>query len=220
MKKIFPGVYKLRGMIATENSTPGFRVYDEKLIKEKGREYRIWDPYRSKLVAAILNGLGELPFKQDSNVLYLGASAGTTASHLSDICNNGLIYCLEYSKRMMRSLIPVCEKKRNMIPILGDARYLETYLHNIASVDVIYQDVAQRNQAEILLRNSERFSPRYALLAIKSRSINAVKSPKKIFREETEKLKDRFEVMQVLDLRPYDKDHVMVNLKTKQFHIR
>ncbi len=215
MKQIFPGVYKIRGKIATENSTPGFRVYDEKLIKKGDKEYRIWDPYRSKLAAAILKGLRDLPFKRDSNVLYLGASSGTTASHVSDICSSGMIYCVEYSKRMMRNLFQVCEKKRNMIPILGDARYPETYFHNIAIVDVIYQDVAQPNQADILIRNSEKFSLNYAILAIKSRSINAVRSPKKIFREETEKLKERFNVMQVIDLRPYDKDHMLVNLKPR-----
>ncbi|MEA3254410.1 MAG: fibrillarin-like rRNA/tRNA 2'-O-methyltransferase [Candidatus Altiarchaeota archaeon] len=219
MKKIFPGVYKLKGRIATENSSPGFRVYDEKLIKEKGREYRIWDPYRSKLAAAILGGLKEFPFRRDSNILYLGASSGTTPSHLSDICSSGMIYCLEYSKRMMRNLSQVCEKKTNMIPLLGDARYPETYIHNLATINIIYQDVAQPNQAEIMLRNSERFSPKYALLVIKSRSINAVKNPKKVFREEIDKLKKRFDVMQVLDLRPYDKDHVMVSLKTKQFRL-
>lgn len=215
MKQIFPGVYKIRGKIVTENSTPGFRVYDEKLIRKNGKEYRIWDPYRSKLAAAILNGLRDLPFKRDSNVLYLGASSGTTASHVSDICSSGMIYCVEYSKRMMRNLLQVCEKKKNMIPILGDARYTETYFHNIAIIDVIYQDIAQPNQAEIMIRNSEQFSPNYAMLAIKSRSIDTVRSPKKVFREEIEKLKERFNVMQIIDLRPYDKDHILVNLKSK-----
>lgn len=215
MKQIFPGVYKIKGKIATENSTPGFRVYDEKLIKKNGREYRVWDPYRSKLAAAVLKGLRDFPFKRNSNVLYLGASAGTTSSHVSDICSSGMVYCLEYSKRMMRNFFQVCEKKKNMIPILGDARYPETYFHNIATVDVIYQDVAQPNQAEILIRNSEQFSPNYAMLAIKSRSINSVRKPKKIFREETERLKERFNVMQIIDLMPYDRDHILVNLKTK-----
>lgn len=214
MKQIFPGVYKIRDKIATENLTPGYRVYDEKLVRENKREYRIWDPYRSKLAAAILKGLRDFPFKQNSNVLYLGASAGTTPSHLSDICNKGMIYCVEYSKRMMRELISVCEKRKNMVPILGDAREPEEYCHNIATVDIIYQDVAQPDQANILLKNSEKFSPRFSMLAIKSRSIDAVKSPKKVFKEETEKLKVNFKILQIIDLRPYDKDHILVNMKS------
>lgn len=215
MRQIFNGVYKINGKLATENLAPGFRVYDEKLIRGKGEEYRIWDPLRSKLAAAIENGLNEFPLSRNSNVLYLGASSGTTASHISDICSNGLVYCIESSKRMMRELIPVTIKKTNMIPILADARRPREYSGKMGGIDFIYQDVAQPNQAEILLRNSEEFQPKNAMLAIKSRSISSVRKPKEIFREETEKLKDKFQILQIIDLRPYDKDHVLVNLEAK-----
>jgi len=214
-KQIFPGVYRIGRDIATENSTPGFRVYDEKLLKSKDREYRLWDPYRSKLAAGILKGLKKFPFDSNSNVLYLGASSGTTASHLADICNNALIYCVEFSKRMMQELLPLTMRKRNMIPILADAKIPSMYLHQIAKVDVLYQDVAQKNQAEILLKNSELFNPRFAILSIKSRSINAVESPKKVFKREINELRKDFNVLQKIDLRPYEKDHVLVNLGRK-----
>ena len=212
--EIFPGVYKIDGKLATLNSVKGFKVYDEKLIHKSGNEYRIWDPFRSKLAAAILKGLKNFPFNNKSNVLYLGASAGTTPSHIADI-TVGLIYCVEFSQRMMRELLLVCEKKKNMIPILGDARHPREYYHNIGPVDVIYQDVAQPNQAEILLNNTEYFNPKFAILSIKSRSINSVKSPKQIFREEIDKLKDRFNILETIDLNPYDKDHVVVNMKIR-----
>ena len=216
MKPIFSGVYKLKGGLATENLTPGFRVYDERLLKIGGSEYRTWDPYRSKLAAAIMNGLKQMPFRENSDVLYLGASSGTTPSHVSDICPKGTVYCVEYAKRMMRNLYIVCEKKRNRVPILGDARYPDKYAHNITSVDVIYQDIAQPNQAEILLRNTELFRPKFAMLAIKSRSIDAVRSPKQVFREETDKLRDRFEILENINLAPYDKDHILLNLRAKK----
>jgi len=214
--KTFSGIYRINGKLATLNSSPGYRVYDEKLIYKDGREYRLWDPYRSKLSAAIIKGLEEFPFRENSNVLYLGASSGTTASHIADICPRGLIYCVEFSKRMMRELLPVVMKKRNMIPILANAARPGEYIHRVASIDIIYQDVAQSNQAEILIRNSEKFSPRSAMLVIKSRSINAVKSPKKVFKREIEKLKGRFDILQTIDLRPYDKDHVLVNLRVRE----
>jgi fibrillarin-like pre-rRNA processing protein len=216
MKETFPGVYRLKAGLATENYAPGYRVYDERLLKIDGSEYRTWDPLRSKLAAGIMNGLRSFPFRRDSVVLYLGASSGTTPSHLSDICPKGTIYCVEYSKRMMRDLYMVCEKKKNMVPILGDANFPERYAHGIGPVDVLYQDVAQPNQAEILLKNASMFTPKYAMLAIKSRSINAVKSPKQVFREETEKLAGRFEVLENIDLMPYDKDHVLLNLKSRK----
>ncbi len=215
MRQIFNGVYKINGKLATENLAPGFRVYDEKLIRQKGEEYRIWDPLRSKLAAAIENGLKEFPLNRNSNVLYLGASSGTTASHIADICSNGLVYCIESSKRMMRELIPVTMKKTNMIPILADARRPREYFSKIGRVEVIYQDVAQPNQAEILLRNSEEFQPGNAMFAIKARSIDSIRKPKDIFREEIDKLKERFQILQIIDLNPYDKDHVLVNLKAK-----
>lgn len=204
------------GGIATENLVPGFRVYDERLIKAEGREYRMWDPMRSKLAAGIMNDLKYFPFGADSKVLYLGASAGTTPSHLSDICFRGTIYCVEFSKRMMRNLFIVCEKKKNMVPILGDARFPDKYAHLVGKVDVIYQDVAQPNQAEILIKNAEKFSPRYAMLAIKSRSVDAVKSPKQVFREETEKLLSKFEILQSINLAPYDKDHLLLNMRVRK----
>ncbi|MGZ7047956.1 MAG: fibrillarin-like rRNA/tRNA 2'-O-methyltransferase, partial [Methanobacterium sp.] len=114
----FTGVYQIDNHVATENLNPGIKVYDERLVEFKDKEYRIWDPRRSKLSTAILNGLKTFPFEEDSKVLYLGASAGTTPSHISDISKNGLIYCVEFSSRMMRNLMDVCNTRENMIPIL------------------------------------------------------------------------------------------------------
>ena len=48
-------------------------------------EYRVWNPFRSKLAAAILGGIDSIHMKPGSKVLYLGAAAGTTVSHVSDI---------------------------------------------------------------------------------------------------------------------------------------
>ena len=45
--------------VATRNLTPGISVYGEELITEDV-EYRLWNPRRSKLSAAILNGLKNL----------------------------------------------------------------------------------------------------------------------------------------------------------------
>ena len=80
------GVYKFKNKLFTENlkSSKGLKVYNEKLVKFKENEYRSWNPHRSKLAAAILNGLS-IKIKPDSNVLYLGAATGTTVSHISDI---------------------------------------------------------------------------------------------------------------------------------------
>lgn len=215
MKEIFPGVYMINGLLATLNSTPGHRVYGEKLVHQRGREYRIWDPFRSKLAAGIRRGLKSFPINRNSNVLYLGASSGTTASHVADV-TGGVVYCVEVSKRMMRELMPVCERKNNMIPILADARHPKEYARLISRVDMVYQDVAQKNQAEILLSNTQQFKPSHAMLAIKARSISSVANPKQVFRDEIDKLKQEYDILESLDLQPYDKDHMLVNLKHKK----
>ena len=49
--------------LATENLVAGNQVYKEKLVNKKGIEYRVWNPFRSKLAAVIMNGLEIFPFK-------------------------------------------------------------------------------------------------------------------------------------------------------------
>jgi fibrillarin-like pre-rRNA processing protein len=213
MKELFPGVYLVGGKIATANTTPGYRVYNEKTVRDGKTEYRIWDPYRSKVAAALAKGMTSFPIRMGSQVLYLGASSGTTASHIADIAD--IVYCVEFSKRMMRELLQVCERKQNMVPVLADARHPWEYENAIAQADVLVQDVAQPDQAGIVLNNYDTFKFREALLSIKARSINSVKDPAKVFRAEVDKLRHRFSVLQEIDLQPYEEDHILVNLKAK-----
>ena len=57
--------------LATENLVPGNQVYKEKLVVKKGIEYRLWDPFRSKLAAAIMNGLEDFPFEKNQRFFIL-----------------------------------------------------------------------------------------------------------------------------------------------------
>jgi fibrillarin-like pre-rRNA processing protein len=209
--QILPGIYDIDGHIATENVNNGIKVYGERLVEIKDKEYRIWDPRRSKLGAAILNGLETFPFKEDSKVLYLGASAGTTPSHISDISKDGLIYCVEFSPRMMRDLAEVCNQRQNMIPILDDATKPKNYKNMVQKVDIVYSDVAQPKQSELFMDNMRLFlkGDGIGILMIKARSIDVTKSPKKIFKEEESKLKTAgFRVIEKINLEPYEKDHM------------
>lgn len=207
----FTGVYEIDNHIATLNLNPGTKVYDERLVEIEDNEYRIWDPRRSKLSAAILNGLSTFPFKEDSKVLYLGASAGTTPSHISDISKDGLIYCVEFSPKMMRKLVDLCNQRENMIPILDDATKPRNYMNMVQKVDVVYSDVAQPNQSELFMDNMRLYSKEdgIGILMIKSRSIDVTKAPNKIFKEEGSKLKTSgFKVIEKINLEPYEKDHM------------
>ncbi len=213
MREQFPGVYLAGGRLATANNTPGYRVYNEKTVREGRQEYRIWDPYRSKVAAALAKGLKTFPVREGSSVLYLGASSGTTASHIADIAET--VYCVEFSKRMMRELIQVCDRKQNMVPILADARRPWEYENTVGAADVLIQDVAQPDQSGIVLNNHDTFRFRDALLSIKARSINSVKDPQKVFKAEVDKLRGRFNILQEIDLQPYEEDHILVSLKAK-----
>lgn len=57
-------------------------------------EYRAWNPFRSKLAASIVGGVGDIHIKPGSKVLYLGAASGTTVSHVSDIVGAVSVACL------------------------------------------------------------------------------------------------------------------------------
>lgn len=201
--------------LATRNLAPGHTVYGERLIKHRDFEYRLWDPYRSKLAASILKGLEKVPIEPDCKVLYLGAASGTTPSHVSDIVGEkGHVYCVEFAQRSIRELVEnVCAYRRNMSPILADARLPEQYSMLVSKVEVIYCDVAQPEQAKILADNADMFLlPRgWAMLAVKAQSIDVTKEPNDVYKQEISILKHRgFQIEQVVYLEPYDKAHAMI----------
>ena len=215
----FEGIFLINGKLATLNLLPGETVYGEELVRVGEKEYRIWDLWRSKPAAAIKKGIKEFPIKKGAKVLYLGIASGTTASHFSDIVEKeGIIYGVEFSERVLRELIPIAEKRGNIIPILGDARKPEEYRNIvIEKVDVVYCDVASPDEIELFIRNSLEFlKPKgYGMIAIKSRSIDVLKKPEEIYKEARKKLENFFEILDFVRLDPYDKDHGFFVLRLK-----
>ncbi|MEM3616906.1 MAG: fibrillarin-like rRNA/tRNA 2'-O-methyltransferase [Candidatus Bathyarchaeia archaeon] len=202
--------------LATRNLAPGRTVYGEKLIRFEGVEYRLWDPFRSKLAAAILKGIKTVPIKPNHQVLYLGAASGTTASHVSDIVGEkGYVYCVEFAARAIRELVNnVCAYRFNMMPILEDARFPEKYAIFIrGKVEDIYCDIAQPEQAKILADNADLFlkKPGWIMLAVKAQSIDVTEEPSEIYKREVRVLEERgFNIEDVVHLEPYDKAHAMI----------
>jgi fibrillarin-like pre-rRNA processing protein len=200
--------------LATQNLVPGNQVYNEKLVQHKGSEYRIWNPFRSKLAAAIMNDLKNFPFNQKSDVLYLGVSTGTTISHISDIVNQGgTIFGIEHASRVARDFLDrVASHRKNIVPIIQDARRPEEFFSVYKKVDIVYVDIAQPDQTNIAIENCRLYlkSGGYLFLVIKTRSIDVVKDPKIVIKDEIKKLETLFEIKQTIDLHPYDKDHAMV----------
>jgi len=202
--------------LATLNLAPGRSVYGEQLVHFKGVEYRVWDAFRSKLAAAILNGVHNVSIKPGHRVLYLGAASGTTPSHVSDIVGEaGHVYCVEFASRSIRDLINnVVTYRTNMSPFLEDARLPENYAMFIGGkVDDIYCDVAQPEQAKVLADNADVMlkAGGWVMFAVKAQSIDVTKKPEVVYQQEVRVLEKRgFDVEEVVSLEPYDKAHAMI----------
>ncbi|MFW9809822.1 MAG: fibrillarin-like rRNA/tRNA 2'-O-methyltransferase [Candidatus Thorarchaeota archaeon] len=212
----FPGVYTIkdkdRTSLCTQSLAPGTTVYGEKLIQIDDKEYRIWSTRRSKLSAAIKNGLSEMPIQPGSKILYLGAASGTTVSHCSDIVGEkGAIYAVEFSERTARDLIYLAAARNNILPIVEDARHPTRYASVVSGpIEVVYQDVAQPNQANILYENLKTFCSfgAWGMLAIKARSIDSASALDEIYSKEISTLdKLGLQIVDNVDLNPLEKDH-------------
>jgi len=215
------GLFKVddaeKSRLATINATMGKTVYDEDLFKFEGKEYRYWDPYRSKFAAAYLSGMKSLPQIKEKSILYLGVSTGTTASHFSDINTDGVIFGIEFSSKVMRKFFRLSEQRSNLIPILADARKPEEYSSFVLEADLIYQDVAQPDQATIFGRNALEFlrSGGFGIIAIKSQSIDVSLEPEKVFSNQIKELEKDFglELIEYKTIEPYEKKHAVVVIK-------
>jgi len=212
--EISPGVFILetegQKRLATR-SDDAMPVYGERILEG----YRIWDPFRSKLAALLLKGHSKRPvLARDALVLYLGAATGTTVSHVSDIVSDGMVYAVEFSPRSMRDLIRLCERRKNIVPILADAARPEEYAFLVEPVDLVYQDVAQRNQADIASRNCARYLKfgGELILMLKTRSVDVTASPQAVLQAEKENLKG-LDIMPAMDLLPFHHDHFALQAK-------
>ena len=213
-------VYEEKGWkkLFTLNLTPGKRVYDESLVKQNNIEYRTWDAYGSKLAASILNGCKNIFLRKDNIVLYLGSATGTTVSHVSDIVGkDGIVFAVDLAPRVMTDLTFNLEARKNVVPVLESANHIEKLRERICMADIVYQDVAQKNQVDIFLKNIKAFLKKdgYALLAVKARSIDVTKKPKQIFNEIREQLEKEITIIDYRALEPYQKDHAMFVVKKK-----
>ena len=210
--------YEKRRQLYTINLVPEKQVYGERLVIENGVEYREWDVFKSKIASSILKGSPNIFIRKKDVVLYLGSASGTTVSHVSDIVGTeGLIFAVDIAPRVMRDLIFLSYQRKNIVPILADSNKTDLLKERACTVDVLYQDVAQKNQVEIFLKNADLFlkDGGYALLAVKARSMDVTKNPKQIFRDVKERLEKEMTIIDQRDLDPFQKDHAMFICKKK-----
>jgi len=221
-----PAIFIARGakedMLVTVNLTVGESVYGEKRIEiEEGegetmkkKEYRQWNPFRSKLAAAILGGVKNIYMQPGSKVLYLGAASGTTVSHVADLVGTeGAVYAVEFSHRTGRELLEMAKKRTNVIPIIEDARKPQKYRMLVPMVDVIFEDVAQPDQARILAVNAHYFLKNGGgfVISVKANCIDSTVPAEHVFASQvTELRKHQFKPREQITLEPYERDHAVV----------
>lgn len=207
--------------LVTKTMCPGESVYGEKRISVDGPEgtkekieYRVWNPFRSKLGASIVGGIGHMPIKAGSKVLYLGGASGTTVSHVSDMVGpEGLVYAVEFSHRCGRDLTNMAKKRPNVVPIVEDARMPMKYRMLVGPCDVVFADVAQPDQARIVALNAGMFLKNngWFIISIKANCVDSTAAPEAVYASEIEKLKkDNCKPKEYLTLEPYHRDHAVV----------
>lgn len=62
------------------------------------------------------------------------------------LCQDGVVYAVEFSHRSGRDLINVAKSRTNIVPIIEDARHPLKYRMLVGMVDTIFADVAQPDQ--------------------------------------------------------------------------
>jgi fibrillarin-like pre-rRNA processing protein len=180
-------------------------VYNERVLGGA----RVWDPFRSKLAALYYAGTG-IELTRDMRVLYLGAANGTTVSHVADYTDT--VYAVEFAPRPMQDLLEVARRRENIVPVMADATRPELYAPLVEGVDLLYQDVAQPDQASIAIRNSVFLNHGgYLILMLKTRSVDVRKAPELVFRETLDALAMAgLMTIESIWLEPYHHDHAAI----------
>jgi rRNA 2'-O-methyltransferase fibrillarin len=220
-----PGVFVSKAKVdslCTLNLVPGVSVYGEKRVEcaaaqggegEK-KEYRMWNPYRSKLASCVYNGVENIYIAPGSKVLYLGGASGTTVSHVSDIVGpKGAVYAVEFSHRSGRDLVEMSKRRPNIVPIIEDARHPVKYRMLVPMVDTIFMDVAQPDQARILALNAQYFlrNEGHFVISVKANCIDSTVPAPAVFASEIDKMKkDRLKPLEQVTLEPFERDHAVV----------
>ncbi len=212
----WPGVARDGRELFTPNAVPGVRVYGEELRASGGREYRRWDPFRSKLAAFLLRDPPADTLAAPRAALYLGGAHGTTVSHLSDLWPTCPIVVIEKSPATFVALLGLARRRTNLLPILADAQLPERYRADVGEVGFLYQDVAQRDQVGIFLENADAClaDEGRGILMLKIRSVTQRSPAGAIVREARERLgRAGFRLVAEEPLAPFAREHVALAVR-------
>ncbi len=212
----WPAVFRDGRDLYTVNAEPGVRHHGEALRSVGGVEYRLWDPFRSKLAALLTHGAPEGLLDPPRRALYLGGAHGTTVSHLAEVWPAAEIYVVEKSPTAFVPLLDLARRRPNLLPLLADARLPERYCAEVGEAGFLYQDIAQRDQAEIFCENASTCLERQGrgILMLKVRSVTQRRPASLVVRDARRTLENAgFTVRAEVPLGPFSRDHVALAVR-------
>ena len=183
-------------------------------IAERTKNHE-WNAYKSKWKSALDKGLN-VDLKGEENILYLGASTGSTISHIKDK-TKGFIFAVEKSPKMMIELMKLSMKSENIVPIFLDARNIEEIKKRLfkENIDVLFQDIPSPDQVNMLINASELVdSDCRIFLSLKIISV-AHWTHETVLKKTEENLKKHFKIIESVSLEPFHKKHYFYVLKKK-----
>ena len=214
---IFWITVKNKKKLATLNNASINEVYNEKLIKINGKQYNLWNPYTSKLAAAIVNGMEIFPILKKTKVLYLNGTIEKTLSHISDIIGvNGKIFILrDINENSKKFLDNVMNDRTNVFTITRDNGDPAKFSSKTEMVNVVYVDITQHNETEVAIQNCKRYltDGGFLMLVVPTKKIDFVNNPNGQNLEEIQKLQSSFEIIQQINLTDFFKEHSMIIAK-------
>ena len=139
--------------------------------ENQANQYRNWNPFYSKLAAALFNGLEIFPFKSDSKIFYSGSSSTTTLNHLLDIIDSkGIIYLQKNNATKIKNLknVVIVDQENNSTLSSNDLK---------EPFDVIYLDIITNENLQTQILNHEKTLKNSGFLIIILNKIIKINEP-------------------------------------------
>ena len=139
--------------------------------ENQANQYRNWNPFYSKLAAALFNGLEIFPFKFDSKIFYSDISSTTTLNHLLDIIDSkGTIH-------LQKNNIAKIKNLKNVVIVDQEKNYTLSSNDPKESFDVIYLDIITNENLRTQILNHEKTLKNSGFLIIILNKIIKINEP-------------------------------------------
>ena len=209
--------------LATKNIVKGTKTRKEKIVIVNNEEFLEWNPYKSKLAAAIRNGLQIIPIIKNSKIVCINLPEESTMLHISNIVGSGgSVFVIDVNKNKKSFLNKLVNTHKNIIPIYDKVDELSFFSSITGKVDALYVDIPESEQIEQIVEKYGSLLKNEGFLMFVTKKDDAILDDDIVgwmaeqragfdkIREITTKLKTQFEIIQEINLG--------VNYETEPYH--